>query len=279
MTNRFLDLLAEKPFLMADGATGTNLFAMGLSAGEAPELWNLAHPERILALHRHFLEAGADVILTDMGDAASGAAAALADKGYSVEAAALDVTERPGVDALAAKVEGDGGLDILVNNAGIGDFGKRLHEADDATWAKVLDINLTGVFRMTRAAIPELIKAGGGSIVNISTVASLIGIRGLSAYAASKGGLDALTRSLAVDYASDNIRCNAVNPGLVDTPMAAPLMADPASLEPIMSQYAIRRPGKPEEVAKMVLYLASDESSWVTGGTFPIDGGMTISKG
>ena len=132
---------------------------------------------------------------------------------------------------------------------------------------------------MTRAAIPEMIKTGGGSIINISTVASLIGIRGLSAYAASKGGVDALTRSLAVDYASDNIRCNAVNPGLVDTPMAAPLMADPASLEPIMAHYAIRRPGKPEEVAKMVLYLASDESAWVTGGTFPIDGGMTISKG
>lgn len=172
-----------------------------------------------------------------------------------------------------------GKLHIVVNNAGIGDFGKRLHEIDDATWANVLDINLTGVFRMTRAAIPELIKNGGGSIVNISTVASLVGLRGLSAYAASKGGLDALTRSLAVDYAQDNIRCNSVNPGLVDTPMAAPLMADPASLEPIMAQYAIRRPGKPEEIAKMVLYLASDEATWVTGQTFPIDGGMTISKG
>ena len=182
-------------------------------------------------------------------------------------------------DVVAQTIRTFGKLHILVNNAGIGDFGKRLHETDDATWAKVLDINLTGVFRMTRAALPELIKSGGGSIVNISTVASLIGIRGLSAYAASKGGLDALTRSVAVDYGQDNIRCNAVNPGLVDTPMAAPLMANPASLEPIMAQYAIRRPGKPEEVAKMVLYLASDEATWVTGQTFPIDGGMTISKG
>jgi NAD(P)-dependent dehydrogenase (short-subunit alcohol dehydrogenase family) len=132
---------------------------------------------------------------------------------------------------------------------------------------------------MTRAVLPELLKGGGGSIINISTVASLVGIRGLSAYAASKGGLDSLTRSIAVDYAQDNIRCNVMNPGLVDTPMAAPLMADPASLEPIMAQYAIRRPGKPEEVAKMALYLASDEATWVTGATFPIDGGMTISKG
>jgi NAD(P)-dependent dehydrogenase (short-subunit alcohol dehydrogenase family) len=182
-------------------------------------------------------------------------------------------------DVIAQTLRTFGKLHILVNNAGIGDFGKRLHETDDATWAKVLDINLTGVFRMTRAALPELIKCGGGSIINISTVASLVGIRGLSAYAASKGGLDSLTRSIAVDYAQDNIRCNVMNPGLVDTPMAAPLMADPASLEPIMAQYAIRRPGKPEEVAKMALYLASDEATWVTGATFPIDGGMTISKG
>jgi NAD(P)-dependent dehydrogenase (short-subunit alcohol dehydrogenase family) len=84
---------------------------------------------------------------------------------------------------------------------------------------------------------------------------------------------------MAVDYAQDNIRCNAVNPGLVDTPMAAPLMANPANLDPILAHYAIRRPGKPEEVAKMVLYLASDDAIWVTGGTFTIDGGMTISKG
>jgi NAD(P)-dependent dehydrogenase (short-subunit alcohol dehydrogenase family) len=182
-------------------------------------------------------------------------------------------------DVVAQTLRTFGKLHILVNNAGIGDFGKRLHEIDDATWAKVLDINLTGVFRMTRAVLPELLKGGGGSIINISTVASLVGIRGLSAYAASKGGLDSLTRSIAVDYAQDNIRCNVMNPGLVDTPMAAPLMADPASLEPIMAQYAIRRPGKPEEVAKMALYLASDEATWVTGATFPIDGGMTISKG
>lgn len=88
-----------------------------------------------------------------------------------------------------------------------------------------------------------------------------------------------MTRAMAVDYAPDNIRCNVVNPGLIDTPMAAPLMADPTSLEPILAHYAIRRPGKPEEVAKLVLYLASDDATWVTGATFPIDGGMTIFKG
>ena len=168
-----------------------------------------------------------------------------------------------------------GALDILVNNAGIGEFGHRIHELDDETWARVLDVNVTGVFRMTRAAVLEMLKRGRGSIVNISSIASLVGLPALPAYAASKGALDALTRAIAIDYAKDGIRCNVVNPGLIATPMAAPLMANPDLLEPILSHYPIRRPGKPEEVANMVLYLASDEAAWVTGGTFAIDGGMT----
>ena len=172
-----------------------------------------------------------------------------------------------------------GRIDILVNNAGIGDFGKRLHEIDDATWASVIDVNLTGVFRMTRAIVPQMLKQAHGSIVNISSIASLVGIPTSPVYTASKGGLDALTRALAVDYAKDGIRCNVVNPGLIDTPMAAPLMANQEMLQPILAQYAIRRPGTSEEVANLVLYLASDEAAWVTGGTFTIDGGMTIAKG
>jgi len=170
-----------------------------------------------------------------------------------------------------------GQIDILVNNAGVGDFGKRLHEIDDATWMQVLDVNLTGVFRMTRAVLPQMLKHGKGAIVNISSIASLVGLPTLPAYAASKGALDAMTRALAVDYATNGIRCNVVNPGLIDTPMAAPLMSNPEHLDPILARYPIRRAGKPEEVANMVLYLATDEAAWVTGGTFPIDGGMTIS--
>jgi NAD(P)-dependent dehydrogenase (short-subunit alcohol dehydrogenase family) len=168
-------------------------------------------------------------------------------------------------------------LDILINNAGVGDFGKRLHEIDDTTWAHVFDVNVSGVFRMTRAVLPQMLKQMKGTIVNISSIASLVGLPTLPIYAASKGALDALTRALAVDYATEGIRCNVVNPGLIDTPMAAPLMSNPEQLDPILSHYPIRRAGKPEEVANMVLYLASDEAAWVTGGTFSIDGGMTIS--
>ena len=193
-------------------------------------------------------------------------------------AVAGSVTDESHVqETVRQTVQQFGQLDILVNNAGLGSFGKRLHEIDDATWAQVLGVNLTGVFRMTRAVLPQMLKQGKGSIVNISSIASLVGLPSLPAYAASKGALDALTRALAVDYAKEGIRCNVVNPGLIDTPMAAPLMSNPEQLDPILSHYPIRRAGKPEEVANMVLYLASDEAAWVTGGTFSIDGGMTIS--
>ncbi|HJT22099.1 MAG TPA: SDR family oxidoreductase [Nitrospira sp.] len=169
-----------------------------------------------------------------------------------------------------------GKVDILVNNAGVGSFGKRIHELDDKEWHDVFEVNVTGVFRMTKAVIPHMLKQGSGSIINISSIASLVGIPMLPAYAASKGALDALTRALAIDYAQDGVRCNVVNPGLIDTPMAAPLLNNPEQLDPILSRYPLRRPGKPEEVAEMVLYLASDHAAWVTGGTFRIDGGMTV---
>jgi NAD(P)-dependent dehydrogenase (short-subunit alcohol dehydrogenase family) len=168
-----------------------------------------------------------------------------------------------------------GTLNILVNNAGIGAFGKLLHEIDDATWNEVLDINLTGVFRMTRAAVPVMLKNGGGSIINMSSVGGLIGFSGSAAYGTSKGGLELFTKCVAMDYAQDKIRCNSVCPGLIDTPMAAPLLNNPDMKAEVLSAYPIRRVGTPEEVAKMVLYLASDDASWVTGSSFTIDGGLT----
>jgi len=195
--------------------------------------------------------------------------------GQAVAVAGSVTDDRHAHAAVNQAIQHFGALDVLVNNAGVGEFGRRLHELEDETWARVLDVNLTGVFRMTRAAVVEMLKRSRGSIVNISSIASLVGIPLLPAYAASKGALDALTRAVAIDYAKDGIRCNVVNPGLIATPMAAPLMANPEQLDPILSHYPIRRPGKPEEVADMVLYLASDEAAWVTGGTFTIDGGMT----
>lgn len=168
-----------------------------------------------------------------------------------------------------------GKLHVLVNNAGLGAFGKPFHEEDDSTWDELLDVNLTGVFRMTKAAVPEMLKAGGASIINVSSIASLVGIPLTAAYSATKGAMDALTRCLAIDYARQGIRCNSVNPGLVDTPMASGLIGNPELLSQVLTNYPLGRVGKPEEVASLILYLASDESSWVTGAIYPIDGGMT----
>ena len=233
------------------------------------------------AVAKRFADEGASVVVTgrrqqDLDRVVSGIRH---NKGKALAVAGSVTDEAHAQDVAQRTLDSFGHIDILVNNAGIGDFGKRLHETDDATWTTVLDVNLTGVFRMTRAIVPQMLKQGRGAIVNISSIASLVGIPTVSAYAASKGGLDALTRAVAIDYAPDGIRCNVVNPGLIDTPMAAPLMANPDMLQPILAQYAIRRPGTPEEVANMVLYLASDEAAWVTGGTFTIDGGMTVYKG
>ncbi len=233
------------------------------------------------ATAKRFAQEGAAVVITGRrrGEL-DRVAGEIAKAGGSVHAVAGSVTDEGHAREVAQQaIDRFRRIDILINNAGVGDFGKRLHEIDDATWVNVLDVNLTGVFRMTRAVIPHMVIQASGSIVNISSVASVVAIPSLSAYAASKGGLDALTRAIAVDYAKDGIRCNVVNPGLVDTPMAAPLMANQEMLQPILAQYAIRRAGSPEEIAGMLLYLASDEARWVTGGTFMIDGGMSVYKG
>jgi NAD(P)-dependent dehydrogenase (short-subunit alcohol dehydrogenase family) len=168
-----------------------------------------------------------------------------------------------------------GTVNVLVNNAAIGTFGKLLHETDDTTWDEQLAVNLTGVFRMTRAVVAEMLKVGAGAIVNISSIGGLVGFPLSAAYGTTKGGLNAFTRCVAMDYAKQGIRCNAVCPGLVDTPMAADLISNPERMTQVMQAYPLARPGRPEEVAKLVLYLASDDSAWVTGSLYPIDGGLT----
>lgn len=229
------------------------------------------------AIARRFAREGASVVITGRRkDLLENVVADILREGGRAIAVAGSVTDEAHARAAVDQaVRAFGKLDVLVNNAGIGAFGKLLHETDDATWDDVLAVNLTGAFRMTRASVPAMLKAGGGSIVNISSIASLVGIPMLSAYAATKGGLDALTRCTAIDYAKQGIRCNAVNPGLVATPMAASLISDPARLDQVLSDYLLARPGTPEEVASLVLYLASDESAWMTGTMVPIDGGMT----
>lgn len=170
-----------------------------------------------------------------------------------------------------------GKLDILVNNAGIFPKIKQLHEIDEYEWNEVLDVNLTGQFRFTKAAIPYLQKTSG-SIINISSDAGLKAYQGFNAdaYSAAKAGLIILTKCWALEYAKDRIRVNCICPGVVDTDMTKPFLKTEKDMEFMNNEHPIGRIGKPEDVAKAVLYFASDEASWTTGAILTVDGGESV---
>ena len=187
----------------------------------------------------------------------------------------LDVSDENAWEkAVHEAVSRFGKLDILVNNAGI----YRAHNVEDTTseeWDQIMDINAKGVFLGTKHAIPAMRETGGGSIVNISSVAGLVGSRVTSAYNASKGAVRLLTKSTAIQYAPEGIRVNSVHPGTIETPMTEGFLADEEKRADRLNRTPMKRLGKPEDVAYGALYLASDESSFVTGSELVIDGGRT----
>ncbi len=187
----------------------------------------------------------------------------------------LDVTDEAQWEAaVAATVARFGKLDILVNNAGI--FrGNKVEDTTVEEWDQVMDINAKGVFLGTKLAIPEMRKAGGGSIVNISSVAGLVGNPFISAYSASKGAVRLLTKSTAVQYAKEGIRANSIHPGVIETPMTQDVVNEPDFKEFRLAANPISRLGQPADIAYGALYLASDEASFVTGSELVIDGGWT----
>ena len=187
----------------------------------------------------------------------------------------LDVTnEAQWQGAVAATVARFGKLDILVNNAGIF-LGNPVEDTTSQEWDQIMDINAKGVFLGTKLAIPEMRKAGGGSIINISSVAGLVGNPYSSAYNASKGAVRLLTKSTAIQYAKDGIRANSIHPGVIETPMTQDVVNDPSFKEFRLATNPIPRLGQPADIAYGALYLASDESSFVTGSELVIDGGRT----
>ena len=188
----------------------------------------------------------------------------------------LDVSsEESWTSAIAETVSKFGKLNILVNNAGVVSWTK-LEDLSVAEWDLVMDINAKGVFLGTKAAIPEMRKAGGGSIVNISSISGFAGQAYVSAvYNASKGAVRIFTKSTAIQYASEGIRVNSIHPGPIDTPMTAERRADPATQRQSIMRIPLGRTGVPDDVAYGVLYLASDESSFVTGSELVLDGGWT----
>ncbi len=223
---------------------------------------------------------GAHVVVGDLdGDAAAATCARIADAGGSASALRADVSRTSDLDALAVHaLHHNHRLDVWVNNAGVAIAGSVTDMSED-DWARVLDVNLGGVWRGMRAAIPAM-RGSGGSIVNVSSVQSIVGFTGWAGYAASKGGINALTRQAAIEYAPDGIRINAVLPGTIMTPMNERIFAtaeDPDALvEAWNRQHALGRFGQPSEVADVVCFLAGDGASFVTGACVPVDAGMTV---
>jgi len=187
----------------------------------------------------------------------------------------LDVTnEASWVSAVDAAVSNFGKLDILVNNAGVS-HRAGLEDTTSDAWDKVIDVNVKGVFLGTKAVIPAMRAAGGGSIINISSIYGLVGSVTSTAYHASKGAVRIFNKSTAIQYASENIRANSVHPGFVDSPMTRAHHDNPNIHQERVSKMPLGRMGEPEDIAAGILYLASDESSFVTGAELVIDGGMT----
>lgn len=226
-----------------------------------------------------FAREGAKVVVGDI-DAEGGASlvAEAAAAGGEISFLRTDVSREADVAALVAKAEADHGrLDTIFNNAGIEQPVTASDEISEALFERVIDINLKGTFFGCKHAIPALLRSGGGTIVNNSSVSAFANVGGNLSYAASKGGIMSMTRVIAIEYATRNIRCNAINPGVIDTGMNQRNMAlasDPAALEQKWRSITpLGRMGTGDEIGEAVLFLASKQSSFVTGIGLVIDGG------
>ena len=226
---------------------------------------------------RMFAREGARVIIGDVLEAEGRQVEAeITEAGGEALFVNLDVTSEASWDAaVAAAVARFGKLDVLVNNAGIVARGHLLDSSLDE-WNRVMNVNSTGVYLGTKTAIPEMLKAGGGSIVNISSMSGMVGQDYVQpAYNASKGAVRIFTKSVAVQYARQGIRINSVHPGPIDTPMAGARLTDADLQRQADERSPMGRTAHPDEVAYGVLFLASDEASFMTGSELVIDGGAT----
>jgi NAD(P)-dependent dehydrogenase (short-subunit alcohol dehydrogenase family) len=229
------------------------------------------------AIAEHFVREGAGVAIVDqnVGGAQETADRILQDSRADILVLQSDVSRSEDVqEAMQAVVDRWGGLDVLVNDAGIfwahrGDT--IVTEMDEEVWDHVITVNLKSVFLCCKYGIP--LMANGGSIINIASIGGLLGRDTAQAYVAAKGGMIALTRTIAVQYAPRRIRANAILPGRVDTPLVADDYATPSEREAFARSHPLGRFGTPDDIAPLAVYLASDESSWVTAASYVVDGG------
>ena len=222
-------------------------------------------------------QAGAKVVVSDISEEDCKIVVdEIKNQGGEAIGIKCDVSKKEDVDEMVRKtLENFGKIDILVNNAGICQF-KPFLELTEEEWNKTLNINLKGYFLCAQAAAKEMAKRKSGVIVNVASIAMGqvgVGFQNLAHYSASKGGIVAMTETLALELGPLGIRVNAVAPGMIDTPMIESMKQDPKTMEETLARVPLHRAGKPEEVSNLVLFLASDESSYMTGSTVVIDGG------
>lgn len=220
-----------------------------------------------------FAERGAHVVIADFSDHGQAVADALSKQGAKSLFVKTDVTDSAAVQRMVAEtVAAFGRIDVLFANAGIAADGP-IDQLSEAAWDRTIGINLTGVYLCDKYVIEQMLKQGGGVIVNCSSIHSHVGKQGVTAYAAAKGGVKLLTQTLAIDYGARGIRVNAVCPGYIDTPLLKDVPAE--GRHALEKLHPMGRLGRAEEVARAVLFLASDDASFVNGASLLVDGGYT----
>lgn len=233
-----------------------------------------------LAAARQLALGGAKVVLADINDEAGREATEkLCSDGAQARYVHADVGRTADVEALISEASTLGGPHVLVNNAAVALPGTVI-DISEETWNRVLNTNLSSVWRTMKFAIPHMIEEGGGAIVNMASVQGILGFPGWSAYAAAKGGIDALTRQAAVEYAPHNVRVNSIAPGTIMTPLNEKIFREAEHPQALIDSWnalhAMGRFGQPEEVGRVVAFLASDDASFITGETLRVDGGAAV---